>query len=70
MDDPGGLRASKRYSHHGAIIGPIYEGPYKKDHKYISGPKVSTHPTGRKIEQSCGVAEGPEVLFTLARLAE
>ena len=37
---------------------------------YISGPKGSTHPTGRKIERSCGVAEGPEVLFTLARPAE
>ena len=37
---------------------------------YISGPKVSTHPTGRKIERFCGVAEGPEVLFTLARPAE
>ena len=36
----------------------------------ISGPKVSTHPTGRKIERFCGVAEGPEVLFTLARPAE
>ena len=27
---------------------------------YISGPKVSTHPTGRKIERFCGVAEGPK----------
>ena len=25
---------------------------------------------GRKIERFCGVAEGPEVLFTLARPAE
>ena len=38
--------------------------------QYISRPKVSTHPTGQKIERSCGVAEGPEVLFTLARPAE
>ena len=37
---------------------------------YIGGPKVSTHRTGHKIERSCGVAEGPEVLFTLARPAE
>ena len=37
---------------------------------YIGGPKVSTHPTGQKIERSGRVAEGPEVLFTLARPAE
>ena len=40
------------------------------DNTYIGGPKVSTHRTGHKIERSCGVAEGPEVLFTLARPAE